>query len=175
MASAGEDLESFLEASFEKPIVRLDREDLKTFIELARMEGVTLLDWHTRGQPGAGHPQRRAPRAGRSRARRLRAVPDGQALVLARLVPVWDPERDRLPRQLHEPAPAHPLTAVADAGARPPVPPDAALQPDVPALLLELVARARRGAAARRPRRRAGRGPRGGLRRGQPVRRRAAA
>ena len=52
MAAGHEELESFLEESFSKPIIRLDKQDLRTFVELARMDGVTLLDWHTRGQPG---------------------------------------------------------------------------------------------------------------------------
>jgi hypothetical protein len=41
--------DEFLERSFEEPIVRLEREDLKAFIELAALDGVDIIDWHTKG------------------------------------------------------------------------------------------------------------------------------
>ena len=45
------DVERFLEESFERPVVRLEKDDLRAFIELARTEGVRIVDWHTRGTP----------------------------------------------------------------------------------------------------------------------------
>jgi hypothetical protein len=50
MTDAG-DIEQFLEESFERPVVRLEKDDLRAFIELARTEGVRIVDWHTRGIP----------------------------------------------------------------------------------------------------------------------------
>ena len=44
-------IEEFLERSFEEPIVRLERDDLRVFIELAGLDGITIVDWHTKGIP----------------------------------------------------------------------------------------------------------------------------
>jgi hypothetical protein len=43
--------EEWLKESFERAVVRLERSDLELFIDLARLDGVDLIDWTTRGIP----------------------------------------------------------------------------------------------------------------------------
>jgi hypothetical protein len=43
--------EQWLKESFKKPIVNLEAEHQKAFLELARTDGVRLIDWTTRGIP----------------------------------------------------------------------------------------------------------------------------
>jgi hypothetical protein len=43
--------EKWLEESFQSANVRLEEEDLRALIDIAAIEGVKLVDWHTHGIP----------------------------------------------------------------------------------------------------------------------------